>query len=385
MATIDGGRVIVTLEGRDVNLSEMLAKVTSQTNTAGQAARSYAMTIEKLDAETKQTENQIAAFAQGMARAAAASGDYGAAVQILGNAMNQLTPNTQKGIAVMTQLQTMLNKYSETSRTAAFAAQQHEAAIATQAQAAARAQVAMGNYGNAIQILSGAMGKIAPNTTTANNVLAQLHNTLNKQDAAIKKSDNSIAQLAQSMARASAAAGNYGRAAEILNNAMGQVTPNSSAANNLSAQLTQTLERQAEATTAARSGLTNFAKALQGMVGIYFAVSGATQAFTDSIKAGMELEKIDATFRALSGSQQAYEKNLAQAKEQQKLFGGSLKETMDDMSGLIVLSKNTGISLKDLTNTVRAMATVDWAQGPKGATIALKELFSGEISSLARR
>ena len=127
------------------------------------------------------------------------------------------------------------------------------------------------------------------------------------------------------------------------------------------------------------------AQGLQTLVGGYLVATRVIGAFGQVINQGNELEKTLITFRVLSGSAEQYEKNLALAKAQQDRFGGSLQDTVEGMSNFANLSRRTGIEIDKLTNLARAMAVIDPAQGFKGAGIALKEFFSGDITSLARR
>lgn len=277
MATINGGTLVVSLEGKDVNLTDLLTRVERQMKVSGASAKEYDTTITRLSNSQRRNEAANAAYAQSLARVASAAGDDAQAIQLLGNALQSLTPSTAQ----------------------------------------------------------------------ANNVLLQLQQTLNKQANTAQQAAN-----AQMKASAQAAAAAKAEAAAFRNSA---------------------------------SFVTNFAQSFQGLIGAYFAVTSAAQAFNAVISAGNELEKTQVTFKALSGDIESYEKNLAAAKAQQARFGGSLNENIDALSGFANLAKRTGIDITQLANTARALAIIDPAQGFKGASIALKEFFSGDITSLARR
>ena len=277
MATIQGGTLVVSLEGRDVNLSELLTKVENQMQKGATTAKNFDNTIAQLTASEKRNESALASYAQAQARFAEASGNSNLAVQRLVAAMQQLTPNT----------------------------------------------------------------------AAANSVLTQIQGTLNRQAAAAE-------QAAAAQAR-------------------------------VSAQAVRSAEQETAALQKKLSGVTNFAAGFQKLIGAYFVVTQAAQAFGAVVSAGNELEKTEATFKALSGSAENYAKNLQAAKDQQARFGGSLNDTIDGLSGFANLAKRTGVDITQLANTARALAIVDPAQGFKGASIALKEFFSGDITSLARR
>lgn len=277
MSTVNAGTLVVTLEGRDVNLSELINKVENQMQRGTTTAKNFDRTIASLTATEKRNEAALAAYAQAQARFAEASGNSNLAVQRLVGAMQQLTPNT----------------------------------------------------------------------AAANNVLTQLQGTLNRQAAAAN-------QAAAAQARASV-------------------------------QATRAAAAEAAAYQKNLSAVTNFASGFQSLIGAYFAVTQAAQLFSAAITAGNDLEKAQATFKALSGNTEQYEKNLEAARAQQQRFGGSLKDNIEGLSGFANLAKRTGIDINELANTARALAIIDPAQGFKGASIALKEFFSGDITSLARR
>lgn len=224
---------------------------------------------------------------------------------------------------------------------------------------------------------------------------------------AARSTDQALSSYAQSLARVAAAQGETGASQRILIQALQQLTPNTTAANNALLALQNSLNKEAAAAEADALALQKLNQqktvlaaqpattptkstdaqtlSLGKLVTAYFAVTRVAKEFAKVISEGNELEKTLTTFRILSGSQEQYAKNLAIAKEQQKLFGGSLNDTVEGMSEFANLSNRTGIEVNKLTNLARAMATVDPAQGFKGAGIALKEFFSGNLTSLARR
>lgn len=270
----DGGRLIFTLEGRDLNLTQLIERVDAEMQKGVGIARNYDSQLNQLTATQQRQESATAAYAQSLARGAVAAGDDAQAIKILASALQTLTPNT----------------------------------------------------------------------TAANNVLTQLQNTLNRQATAAEQAALAARKAAEAQAQAAE----------------------------------QAAARQA-------SAVTNTVAGFQKLITAYFAVTTAAQVFSAAIEAGNTLEKADVTFRALSGSTEAYQKNLNAAREQQARFGGSLQENIDGLSDFANLAKRTGIDIKDLANTARGLATIDPAQGFRGAAIALKELFSGNVSSLARR
>lgn len=89
--------------------------------------------------------------------------------------------------------------------------------------------------------------------------------------------------------------------------------------------------------------------------------------------------------RELSGTQATYNQVLAAARQQQELYGGSLQENIQGLSGLVVSARSSGAELETLINLSQRLAVLDPAQGAEGARIALSEVLAGDPASLARR
>jgi hypothetical protein len=104
--------------------------------------------------------------------------------------------------------------------------------------------------------------------------------------------------------------------------------------------------------------------------------------FTDEAN---KLEKASATVSAMAGSFNRYSSAITLATTQQAKFGGSLEEQMKGFTSLMPISKNYNVQLSQLDNIARRLAIVDPLQGFQGAAIALKEFFSGDVTSLSRR
>lgn len=98
-----------------------------------------------------------------------------------------------------------------------------------------------------------------------------------------------------------------------------------------------------------------------------------------------QLEKTSATISALAGNFQTYSNVIAIAQKQQEKFGGSLNEQLAGFSNLVPISRKFNVNMEQLDNVARRLAIVDPLQGFSGASIALKEFFAGDITSLSRR
>lgn len=154
-------------------------------------------------------------------------------------------------------------------------------------------------------------------------------------------------------------------------------------------------ERAARSSGSGKKEQTNFQK-FQGfaskigaVAGVFNIVAGAigsaVQGMTELVERANRLEKASATISALSGSTKNYTSVLAIATKQQAKFGGSLEENLQGFVSLVPVAKRYGLDLQQIDNIARRLAIVDPLQGFSGAAIALKEFFSGDITSLSRR
>jgi hypothetical protein len=201
----------------------------------------------------------------------------------------------------------------------------------------------------------------------------------------MRQTDNELGRYAQSLAAVAKAQGDTAGSQRILAQGLQGITPATTAANSVMLQLQNSLNAQDAAAKKAQFSFGGLAQGLTTLVSGYLVATRVISTFGEAIGQGNELEKTLTTFRVLSGSQEQYAKNMDLARQQQSQFGGSLNDVVEGMSSFANLSARTGIEINKLTNVARALATVDPAQGFKGAGIALKEFFSGEITSLARR
>ena len=126
-------------------------------------------------------------------------------------------------------------------------------------------------------------------------------------------------------------------------------------------------------------------RALSIFGGLQFAIGGAAAAIGGIVEQANSLDRAAATVNALSGSFQGFTQVLSLATIQQQKFGGTLDQTLQGFNSLIPISKRYGADLLQLDNIARRLAVIDPIQGFQGASIALKEFFSGDITSLSRR
>ncbi len=215
--------------------------------------------------------------------------------------------------------------------------------------------------------------------------IRQYSTTLEQLNPKVAQDQQEQLRFAQAVANVATKVGDSNSAIKILSQTLSQVSPNTIAANNALAQLQGLLNQQEQQANRSGGSLVNLAAGFVAIRGAVQIASVAFREFAELVNAGNELEKTETTFRVLSGSSEKYQQNLVLAREQQNRFGGSLQETLDGMTEFANLSNRTGVEVNKLTNLARELATVDPAQGFKGAGIALKEFFSGNTTSLSRR
>lgn len=135
--------------------------------------------------------------------------------------------------------------------------------------------------------------------------------------------------------------------------------------------------------------LRNISAFAGSLLNIYGAVSSAVGFVVDNVNKlidkANQLDKVSSTVNALGGSFTNFNVAMQVATRQQAIYGGTLQETMQGLTSLMPLTKRYGADLGQLDNIARRLAVVDPLQGFQGAAIALKEFFSGDITSLSRR
>jgi hypothetical protein len=258
--------------------------------------------------------------------------------------------------------------------------------------------------------LSDLLARINQQMVQSTGTIKTYATVMNELDPTARKAESGLRSYSSALATLLAKQGDFAGAQKVLITALQGTSEGTSNSIRLQTQLATVMGQAekaalkeadaqstlAQATNSAGSAINNSTSSqgfslstlTQGLVSLrigYQAVAGAAKLFSEVINSGNELERTLTTFKVLSGSQENYQKNLALARSEQARFGGSLNDTVDGMSNFANLANRTGVEIDKLTRLARALAIVDPAQGFKGAGIALKEFFSGDITSLARR
>jgi hypothetical protein len=124
-----------------------------------------------------------------------------------------------------------------------------------------------------------------------------------------------------------------------------------------------------------------------GALGIGFgsAASEVANITKELVQYGNEVEDTITSAEILAGSQEEYARILALARKEQRLFGTSYTEAVQNATNFSVVARNQSVELERLFGVTQRLASSDTQQGIEGASIAIKELFSGSSSSLKLR
>jgi hypothetical protein len=122
-----------------------------------------------------------------------------------------------------------------------------------------------------------------------------------------------------------------------------------------------------------------------GLLGVGYSINSLVQLGAEAITAGNALTTVQATLRAVAGSQEAYDRILQEATRNQMLFGGSLEQNLGTMQQFAFIANRTGADLAQLNDVARLLALVNPFEGFEGAGFALGELFAGDITSIVER
>jgi len=392
MTTADLGTVQVTISGKDVGLGQVMREASQAMQQAAQGAQTLTQSLTKQEAADERAKAASLAYISAIVKQRGAVGQLDSAMGILTKNSLQFAGETITAARYSALYQTTL----QASRQAAIDL------------AAANVKLAIGTEG-----FSDALDKLMVEFNNLDNTTNQYINTLNKindlnkqNTAALNKraqeeerarqkiQQGAVATLqkAQADARAQAAAKNHIQAIRDLQTSLntlekefGDVITKTVQWSNAQAQLAR-YQKQTDSDSRRLNG-TLFAavKGLNSYVGAAYALNAVFTNVGAVITAGNELEKITSTIRALSKTQERFNEVMDAAANQQKLYGGSLRENLDDLSGFIYISNQTGIAVDRLADAARRLAIIDPVQGMKGASVALKEFFSGDITSLSRR
>jgi hypothetical protein len=283
----------------------------------------------------------------------------------------------------------------------------------------ARAAVTAGDYARASTILTGALGQVGNGSVSAARLQEQLGRVQAQQSAAQERqaraataAGRSARQNADSEIAAARASGEHARALQVINAQLDAAGAGTTRYNQLLAQKARA-ERAAASETARTEKQLAAQQRKQGDSGdralprtfAGFTPGGLAQAAgafglatigpelvgsavrgaADAAKASLDLQRTQNVTKALAGDQRTYNQVVEAARQQQKLYGGTLQENIQGLSGLVIASRSSGAELQSLIGLSQRLAVLDPSQGAEGARIALSEALAGDPRSLALR
>lgn len=136
-------------------------------------------------------------------------------------------------------------------------------------------------------------------------------------------------------------------------------------------------------------GLAGIGASLFGIIGVadlFQNLAYSMREFTvETITMSNELERTSYSAEIVSGNFAKYSDLLDIAKNNQRLFGGTLSENIQELTGFSLVARTAGVDLEMLTGVAQRLALFDPGQGIGGASTALREYLSGNIRSLRER
>lgn len=192
------------------------------------------------------------------------------------------------------------------------------------------------------------------------------------------------AKLAVAQDRAARSALQVATSEQRLSTATSQATAAKVRAEAATLRLSQAQERAAKGGGSLAQSFRGIQTAL-ATAGFAIGIQQIVQFGTEATQAALSLRETKNALRAVAQDAATYRQVLATAREQQLLFGGSLQENIEGLSGLTITARQSGASLKTLVDLSQRLNVLSPEQGPQGARIALAEALSGNIASLSRR
>ena len=310
-------------------------------------------------------ERQRQQLAQAAIRLAVAERDYGRALSLVDSQLAQSRGNATEQLNLLRQRATIERQVAAESAAAAraadVAARQQAAGIAAQARAAQQAATVRTR---AAQQAAAAETRAAQQAATA--------------EAQAKRERE---QSAQSAIRAAVAHQDYGRALSLVQAQLNALRPGTAAHNN-------TLAEQARITREAEAATRGGGSALDDLVGSLGGAAVAFSAFRVAAE-GFRLDaQVDASNRSLrvflGNSQEANEILQAGARFGDK-YAFTQTEVAEALRTSAQLFDKTSVGADKMLEILARLGEVNPQEGIQGAAYAVRELVSGDITSLVER
>jgi hypothetical protein len=228
--------------------------------------------------------------------------------------------------------------------------------------------------------------------------LDSLSKSLQASTRASERALRDFERLDDAQRRAALAAANHSEKVEILDRALRGAQPGTvryyrlleqktraeQAAARASEQHARAARTSGQAIGGMRGSVSGLADAL-GALGVAFGAAEIVRFGIDAARAANRLETTEASVRALAGTQQTYNEIVRLAREQQRLYGGSLAENINQLGSLANAARNAGVSIAEINSIAQRLLVLDPSQNYADATIALREALAGDVTSLRER
>lgn len=384
-AGADLGVVRVRIEGKDMGLSKIMSNLANVTAKSAQEIQKLGDTTVTFSSQQSSAQNKTLALIQAIIRQRNAADQMQDGMEYVTSKMREFTDQSIQSARASATFQEQLRKTVD----------EQIKYLTTVAQSA----VGTDRFEQAINDLAAAIARLDSQTSRQTQAAQKMRDLAAKNEKvhrdnarALRNAATEELRLVQAQARASAASKDHAAAIYSLQTALnglrakyGQVITQTTQYASAQAQLAR-YQRQTDADSRRLNGsLFAAVKGLNSYVGAFYALRAVFANIGVFFQFGNELEKTIATVRALSKTQVRFNEVMRAAKKEQSLFGGSLQQTLTDFTGFIYLSNQTGLSIQRLIDVARRLSVIDPAQGMSGASVALKEFFSGDIQSLSRR
>lgn len=247
-----------------------------------------------------------------------------------------------------------------------------------------RAARATGDHARALQLLDGELAKASQGSVRYNQIVAQRAGVERQTTTASTQAQQALNRTADSEVRAARASGDYGRALQIIDAELARTTAGTARYNDLLARHAR-VSKQAEDGSRSIASAFNGIQAALGAAGIAVGAQQLIQFGVEAFQSSQKLQSTQNVTRVLAGDTARYNQVLDLARQNQHLFGGSLQENIEQLTGFTVAARRSGVSVKELNDLSKRLAILSPEQGASGAAIAINEALSGNASSLVKR
>lgn len=191
--------------------------------------------------------------------------------------------------------------------------------------------------------------------------------------------------LAASEIRAATAGREYGKALGLVRRELDGATPGTVRYNNLLGQQATLLRQAGQAAQSSKSGLGGLVGTIGGGIAAVAGFSKAVGLMSDGLNLVGTLDASRRTLGTLLGSVERGNQVYADAIKFGERYGFTQQEIASSTAAAALIIKNSTQPTEKILEVLGRLAALNPAEGIDGATVALKELASGDITSIVER